>query len=263
MSKSCYHTNMNIKQLLQNTTVFDTETTHKDYLQAELIEFASGTHNGSDWVIEVDELFKPTLPIPFAASAVNHITNKHVKDKPGFAEWASDIHALLNARAICVAHNIFYDAQVLDAYGVVVNNQVCTMRMAQKLFSEDQTVEAVNLSYLRYALDLNIPDNIGVHRASGDVYVTGVLFEHLLTLTVKKGFVSEGENFIDNLLEWVKSPTITTVMPFGKHKGQKLTDIPLSYWSWALSNMEALQQDGKGYDPDFAASVEHALNQIM
>jgi hypothetical protein len=42
-----------------------------------------------------------------------------------------------------------------------------------------------------------------------------------------------------------------------------LTDIPLSYWSWALSNMEALKEDSPGFDPDFAASVEQALNKIM
>lgn len=254
---------MNIKQLLQHTTVFDTETTHKDYLKAELIEFACGSHNGSDWAVEVDKLFKPKLPIPPAASAVNHITNKHVLNKPSFSEWSSDIHALLNARSICVAHNIFYDAQVLDAYGVVVPNQVCTMRMAQKLFNEDETIEAVNLSYLRYALDLDIPDTVSVHRASGDVYVTGVLFEHLLQLAVQKGELQEGPNLIEDLIHWVQSPIISTIMPFGKHKGQKLTEVPLSYWSWALSNMEALKEDSQGYDPDFAMSVQQALSDVI
>lgn len=254
---------MNIQQLLQHTTVFDTETTHKDYLKAELIEFACGSHDGSRWAIEVDELFKPTLPIPPAASAVNHITNKHVLNKANFADWSSDIDALLNARKICVAHNIFYDAQVLSAYGVQVNNQVCTMRMAKKLFNEDETIEAVNLSYLRYALDLDIPDTVSVHRARGDVYVTGVLFETLLKMAVKKGYVQEGSNLVEDLIHWVQSPIISTIMPFGKHKGQKLTEIPLSYWSWALANMEALKEDSQGYDPDFAASVQQALNNIL
>lgn len=254
---------MNIKQLLSHSTVFDTETTHKDYSLAEVIEFASGSYDGEEWVVEVDQLFKPTKPIPPEASAVNHITNRHVADKPNFQEWSSDLHALLNARPICVAHNIFYDAQVLGAYGIEIPNQVCTMRMAQKLFSETDAIEAVNLSYLRYALDLDVPDTVSVHRASGDIYVTGVLFEYLLTLAVEQGHLQEGPNMIEDLIEWVKSPIIVTVMPFGKHKGKPLTEVPLSYWSWALQNMDALQEDSSGYDADFAASVEKALNEVI
>jgi hypothetical protein len=48
-------------------------------------------------------------------------------------------------------------------------------------------------------------------------------------------------------------------MPFGKHKGELMIDVPRSYWRWAMANMDSLNEEADNFDPDFAASVHRAL----
>jgi DNA polymerase-3 subunit epsilon len=246
-----------LNNILSNTTVFDTETTSKDHQQAEVIEFASAYwQNG--WCVEIDELFRPQLPISPHVSAVNHITNQMVSDREQFWSYNSAIHALLGERGLNVAHNLFYDQKVLEGYGVEVPNGVCTLKMAKLLFEDDSSVEAYNLSYLRYRFELEVPSEVSVHRASGDVIVTGTLFEFLIREAINRGLI---EDSISSLLEWISQPTYITVMPFGKYRGQKLVDVPLDYWTWALQNLKSLDENAPEYEPDFARSVEHALSQ--
>ena len=40
-----------------------------------------------------------------------------------------------------------------------------------------------------------------------------------------------------------------------------MVDIPKDYWKWALENMDSLNEQKDNFDPDFAASVHHALQQ--
>ncbi|WAH37256.1 putative quorum-sensing-regulated virulence factor [Alicyclobacillus dauci] len=39
------------------------------------------------------------------------------------------------------------------------------------------------------------------------------------------------------------SPIPIEVMPFGKHKGARMDEIPVSYFGWALQNMTELDSD--------------------
>ena len=41
-------------------------------------------------------------------------------------------------------------------------------------------------------------------------------------------------------IKFVPLPTSKVVMPFGKYKGWKITDIPIDYIQWALQNMTSL-----------------------
>jgi hypothetical protein len=52
-------------------------------------------------------------------------------------------------------------------------------------------------------------------------------------------------------------------MPFGKHKGEEFSKIPMSYWNWALANFDALNEESDNFDPDFAASVAHLLGEKL
>ena len=135
--------------------------------------------------------------------------------------------------------------------------------MARKLFADDDTVKKHTLSYLRYRLDLPIPDEIIAHRAADDVIVTTALFLHLLQEAITKGFISGEGNVGAELIAWLDEPIVTTIMPFGKHKDKKMVDVPLSYWQWAIENMDSLTEGTQYYDADFAASVALAVEQIF
>ncbi|MCY1465055.1 hypothetical protein D9M71_831560 [compost metagenome] len=58
-------------------------------------------------------------------------------------------------------------------------------------------------------------------------------------------------NTLSEFLEWLK-PEPPSTMPFGKHKGAKLCNLPKDYVSWALKNMDAL-------NPDLRAALEAQL----
>ena len=64
------------------------------------------------------ELFKPQKSIPPEASAVTHITDKHVADKPAFKDSVdySRIKSLLeDANSVAVIHNAKFDLQILNS----------------------------------------------------------------------------------------------------------------------------------------------------
>ena len=54
-----------------------------------------------------------------------------------------------------------------------------------------------------------------------------------------------------------------TKVPFGKHRGLSFHEVPMSYWSWALDNLDSLNESSEQYDPDLAASVIDAVEKAM
>jgi len=260
-----------MKDLLINTIVLDTETTSLNFREAEVIEFGFVLKFEDDWH-QFNELHKPSEPITPEISAVTNITDKMVDDKASFAESYTDFDKILDTigsvdDTLIVAHNAFYDKSVFEngyPLSTVLNHEwVCTMRMAKKLFTNDDTVTKFNLPYLRYRFELDIPEDMPAHRASTDAYMTAKLFEFLLDEAQAQGVFAPGASKRTQLLEWMAAPAIVDVMPFGKHKGKKLTDVPMSYWTWALNNMDSLNEKKDEYDADFAASVIKALEGLV
>lgn len=260
----------NITKLLTNAVVLDTETTSLDFKVAEVIQYASASvqeilDTVGDETYEIgNSFYKPSEPIKPEVSAVNGITNRMVAKEVEFSTEIPLIQSDLNQYSYYIAHNAAYDAKVLERYGLKLPTQICTMRMAKKLYEGNPNITAFKLGHLRYALDLPIDDNIIAHRADQDTIVTGILFVELLTEALKQGVVdADKDDLGQQIVDWLNEPIVTTIMPFGKHKGEKLTSIPLSYWQWALENMDSLQEDKPEYDKDFAASVAIAVEQIF
>lgn len=254
-----------------NTVVLDTETTSLNFKEAEVIEFGFVLRfKDGEWQ-QFNELHKPSESIKPEISAVTNITDKMVVGKPSFADAYTDFDQILETvgsvdDTVIIAHNAFYDRNVFEngypASTVLNHEWVCTMRMAKKLYADDDTVTQFNLAYLRYRFELDVPEDIPAHRASADAYVTAKLFEHLLDEAQAQGVFAPGLDKRTQLLEWMNESVLMTKMPFGKHKGKKLEDIPVGYWTWALDNMDSLNDKKDEYDADFAASVIHALEKL-
>lgn len=124
--------------------------------------------------------FKPaTKEIEPGASAVNHITNRQVKDLPVFQKGQPDfdkLQELLNTHVL-VAHNVSFDGRVLSDAGMIIGEVLCTKKLAQEKLT---MFSSHSLQYLRYALDLDI--NTPAHTAYGDVLVLEALFKHLMSM---------------------------------------------------------------------------------
>jgi len=255
------------EEFLKNCVIVDTETTDIDYKIAEVIEVGYAIHAGESWTTFVD-MYKPHKKITPMISSITNITDAMVKTKPHFEDCTDDLKNVIAAfggEAVCIAHNAFYDKSVLARYAVTCPTWICTLRMAKKLFGNDPTVEQFKLPYLRYYFNILDPafHVVNAHRADSDALVTGHLLELLVDDMIVRKLLDDDMPYAPQIANWLDEPTLTETMPFGKHKGQKLVDIPMSYWRWALENMDSLDETKDNFDKDFAASVAIALEKIM
>jgi hypothetical protein len=75
----------------------------------------------------------------------------------------------------------------------------------------------------------------------------------------EQGIIDPEQPYGPQILEWFIKPIIYENMPFGKHKGTKMKDVPHSYWQWAMKNTDWFDETSETFDPDLAASIEAAL----
>lgn len=260
-----------LEQLLSECIVIDTETTSLDFKEAEVIQYAG------DSVINILEryaadghkgavpaqFFTTETPITAETSSITTITGRMVAGSPKFAEKKDEIEANINSHRYMVAHNSYYDEGIFRVQGLKYPPSICTMRFAKKLYKDDVNITKHNLSFLRYALDLPIPDDVPAHLADADVLVTTLLFVRLIEDAIAAGKLDATQDLGEQITAWLDKPVIITIMPFGKHKGKKLTEVPTDYWMWAMDNFNSLDEKDSAYDRDFAASVTLAVEAIL
>jgi exodeoxyribonuclease X len=207
--------------------VVDTETTGLDPSKDRIVEFAMRDSLGYG----VDFLVNPEIPIPADVSGIHHLTSVDL------------IYAMLNDQAmeriervvmpsyIVVAHNAQFDRAFLPC----LNDRtwLCSKRLAQHLFPEapnhkNQTLRYhLGCNYQGQGLDLK---GLAPHRALADVIVTSAILKVLLN----QYNALYGDD-LDALLAFAASPITITAMPFGKHAGTKLVDLPTDYIEWCIS----------------------------
>lgn len=256
-------------EMFKTSVVLDTETTGIDTSEAEIIELAF-LHSD----IEKPELmrFKSIKPIPPEASAVHHITDKMVRNEPTFGQSLERITDRLTSRSTqyYIAHNSQFDQQILIASAKRDDDPfmadeftnakwICTWRLAKAVLGIDYTKFQYNLSYLRYALRLDIPDDVPAHRGDADVLVCYKLFEKLVEIAFENKLIYEDKTLGEQLYDLCWSPNKVATWPMGKYKGQKLEDIPTSFYTWAIENIDLLKEEHERYDLDLATSVARVL----
>lgn len=232
---------------------FDTETTgntEKDYLIQLAYKYGDESFVG---------LYKPPLKIPPEASAIHHITNKMVEDKPNFKEGTDQpvIKKLFEDKdSVVIAHNAPFDLMIIAKEGVKPNKFICTLRVARELDPEGK-IERYNLQYLRYLLDLEV--EAVAHDALGDVLVLEKLFERLKNKLMKEEKINE-EQAIEKMVEISSHPSLLRSFGFGKHNGKKIEDvmkIDRGYLEWLLA--QKLESDQ--IDEDWIYTLKHHLGK--
>jgi len=187
-------------------------------------------------------LVDPGCPIPPEASAVHHITDRDVAGKPRlFQVWPKVLGYI--GDAILVAHNAEFDRGMLPETG---RPWICSKRLAQHLWRD---APKHSNQVLRYWLGIDV--EVGQpHRALGDAIVTAHVFQRELRAYLEAGYPDD----VDELIAFAESPIEVQTMPFGKHKGMPLKDVPLDYLDWALRNLQDLS-------PDLRWSMQRVLEQ--
>ena len=238
---------------MRKLVFFDTETTgntEKDFLVQVAFKTSGNTFT---------ELYKPEIKIPPEASAVHHITNKMVADKPTFKESTDQpiIKKLFEAEDfIVVAHNAPFDLMIIEKEDIKPPKFICTLRVARELDPEGK-IARYNLQYLRYLLDLDVTAT--AHDALGDVLVLEKLFERLKNKIMSEQKLSEDEA-IDKMVEISSHPSLFRTMNFGKHNGKKIEEVLKSdrgYLEWLLA--QKLESDQ--IEDDWIYTLQHHLNK--
>ncbi len=236
---------------MQKLIFLDTETTGNTPTDV-LCQLAFKTENET-----FCELYKPAIPIPPEASAITHITNKMVADKPAFKD-SNDytrIKTLIEApNAIFVAHNAPFDLGMMQKEDIVPPAFICTLRVARAIDTEGKFSQ-YRLQYLRYALDLEIEAT--AHDALGDVLVLEKVFDYLATQVEKEDNLNRDEA-ISKMIEISSHPSLMRTFNFGKYNGQKVSDVAKidgGYLDWLLK--QKLQNEVA--DEDWIYTLKHYL----
>ena len=219
----------------------DTETTGTGP-DDRLCQLAFKTEQG----MIVNELFNPGKPIAIEAMAVHHITNEMVKDRPPFRDSSdySQLSGLVSDQNnVIVAHNAKFDIGMLQNEGIDPPNVICTLKLARFL-DKDGVIPQYNLQYLRYFLDLRVEAT--AHDALGDILVLEKLFDRIHARIKNEC----PENSKEEMIRISNVPILIARMPFGKHKGMLMREIPTDYLEWL-------------YGTDLDEDMEHTLRYYL
>lgn len=198
---------------------FDTETT--------------GIKTDKDLIIEIaaydpinkrtfERFVNPGIPIPAESTAICHITNEMVANAPSFKQVGQEFIDFCGPDAILIAHNLdSFDFPILRAECARNNltlpawRTIDTLKWARK-YRPDLPRHA--LQYLRevYGMESN-----NAHRALDDVMMMAGIFSQMID-----------DLSFETVLELLSVQQTLTHMPFGKHQGKPLSEVPKDYLKW-------------------------------
>lgn len=199
---------------------FDTETTGLKPEKDRIIEIAAYDPIDDRSFVS---LINPKCPIPPEASAIHRITDEMVKDAPDFAAVAASFCDFCGQDAVLIAHNNdafdrpFLEEEFKRSQTVLPGWRfIDSLKWARK-YRPDLPRHA--LQFLREVY--GIPAN-QAHRALDDVIVLHRVFSAMVDdLPIEK--------VLELLLQKSKQ---NTRMPFGKHQGKPLSEVPREYVKW-------------------------------
>lgn len=172
-----------------------------------------------------ESLIDPECPITPEASGVHGIVDADVEYAPTMAEAMSQVLVPTYGQfdnILFISHNTPFDRRFLQPYWGIAWN-LCTLRLARKLIPQAPNHK---LQTLKYFLELEVETKQSeAHSALADSLDVLALLKYLVKLS--------GADIFD-LMGFAARPEKVTHMPFGKHKGTLLEDLPPQYRAWLL-----------------------------
>jgi len=219
---------------------YDTETTGVKPDRDRIIEIAA-----YDPVRDktFQSLINPLCPIPPGATAIHHITDEMVQEAPSFAEMAAKFIAFCSDEVVLIAHNNdAFDKPFLEhefsRHEVDLPSwlYIDSLKFARKYRSD---LPRHSLQHLReyHGIESN-----NAHRALDDVIILHKVFSELVD-----------DLTMEEILELMNQKQILRQMPFGKHRGKPLKEIPPGYVRWLHENGALDKNDNEELKEAFAA----------
>jgi len=200
--------------------IIDCETTGNDPL--EVIELAAVARDGirDPWTVAVNERFKPEHPITFGAMVVHNIVPEDL------TECRPSSEAKLPECKYIIGHNVDYDWQAVGSPAV---KRICTLALSRHLWPASDCHKLAAVAYMLWGRD--VQDLVSrCHSAFDDVRLTIRVLDEILTVTQCESWECL----------WIISETarVPKIMPFGKHKGTPIEDVPRDYKAWLMQQSD-------------------------
>jgi len=198
--------------------IFDVEATDKNdavIIEAASLDVTSLTpfEVGNPWV----QRYNPGKPISLGALATHHIMDEELVNCP-----ASSSFQLPAGTQYLIGHNIDFDWVAIGSPEV---KRICTLALARSLWPE---LDSHTQSALLYYFERNTAREQlrNAHSALADVWICSKIVAQIID---KLHPVS-----LDALWEMSEKARIPTIMPYGKHKGELISQVPTDYKQWLL-----------------------------
>lgn len=227
-----------IPQTLSKTTfaIIDVETTGIDPTVDRVVEVACALVRGTQCREIFSSLVDPGRPIPATASAVHHITDRHVAGAPSLDQLREKLTGMC-ADAVVVAHNARFDLGFLPF--LAARPALCTMRLAMRVLPDAPNYKNQVLRYY-LGLDANGDDAVP-HRARGDVAVTS----RILAICLARYLARGGADDVERLIADVARPQRLQTLPFGRHRGIEIERVPADYLHWVHRESRSASIDAR------------------
>jgi exodeoxyribonuclease X len=207
---------------MSKTIIFDTEATgikepvliEAAWVELESIKPFTVTN-------PFEQRYNPGKPITLGALATHHIMDEELVDCPPAADFIlpRDLDYL-------IGHNVDFDWEVI---GKPALKRICTLALARKLWPDlDSHNQSALLYYLERATARARLRN--AHSALTDVGICATILDHICQQL--------GVKTIEDLYTESEKARTPTTMPFGKHKGMLLVDVPKDYKKWLLTQQD-------------------------
>lgn len=181
---------------------------------------------------ELEAMLNPGCEIGAEAMAVHGITNEMVATCPSFEQWLQDtLGGSIDGDAYLIGYRVAFDEPMLRPCFTNLVKCWDALPLVQTMLHD---MENHKLQTAREHLGI---EGGTAHRAMGDVLTTHQL---LLDLIPKSG-----RTLVNHLLTPFQ---MVHMMPWGKHKGTLLCDLPSGYRKWLLDLDEL--------DPNLRRSLE-------
>jgi exodeoxyribonuclease X len=203
---------------MSKSIIFDTEATgikEPVLIEAAWLELASI----EPFIVNNPfvQRYNPGKPITLGALATHHIMDEELVDCPPASSFK-----LPDDVSYIIGHNVDFDWEVIGRPEI---KRICTLALARKLWPD---VDSHTQSALLYFLERNSAREQlrNAHSALTDVGICAVILDHICQQL--------GVKTAEDLYTESEKARIPTNMPFGKHKGMLLTDLPNDYKQWLL-----------------------------
>lgn len=177
-------------------------------------------------------LINPGVPIHYAASAVNGITDEMVASAPTLDQYMESVgYPLMGDDVVLVAHNAKFDSRFLKPYMSDASLTLCTLKIGRHLYPGALNHKQATLASM---LGLKVVRE-KAHSADGDLDVLRQMLQRMC---------QDAECGLEDLLHIQAMPMKVTHLRIGrKHYGKKIEDVPLDYVQWVLREWKDLDQD--------------------